>query len=312
MGGRRLIRPARIATLLLSGLLATGLAQAADPVAPPESSITWLVMDMPPFFSFPGGKAPTRIDELQNGEIDGLQRLLIQHMPPNVKHVLQEAGLQRFEAEARGGLGVCSMFHVRTPERLQWLYYSHVLPPLESRALHVVVRRDQLERFKSRGATLELAELLQRSDLVGLLPRDRSFGSRINGLLAAAGDKAPRTVIRGSSMHLLPMLRAGRMDYTLEYPLVVDAYLRENPQGPDLALLPLTEGQSTQVATVACGRSPAGRRAIELIDAAVRSLAQDPRRDALIREWRGTLSENDRQRLKRYFDERARSGPQIE
>jgi len=63
---------------------------------------------------------------------------------------------------------------------------------------------------------------------------------------------------------------------------------------------------------VGCSRSPAGRRAIELIDAAERSLAQDPQLDRLIREWRGNLSDNDRQRLKRYFEERARSGPQIE
>ena len=307
MGGRRLIGRLRIAALL--GLLASGLAQA-DPA--PQESITWLVMDMPPFFSFAGGKAPTRVDELQNGEIDGLQRLLIQHMPSNVKHVFEEAGLQRFEAQARGGEAICSMFHMRTPERMQWLYFTHLLPPLDSRELHVVVRRDQLERFKANGTALELTQLLQRSDLVGLLPRDRSFGTRINGLLAAAGDKAPPTVVRGANMHLLPMLRAGRMDYTLEYPLVVDAYLRDNPQGPDLALLPFMEGQSTRLATVACGRSPAGRRAMELIDAAERSLAQDPKLDTLIREWRGSLSDVDRQRLKRYFDERAKSGLHIE
>jgi uncharacterized protein (TIGR02285 family) len=270
-------------------------------------------MEMPPFFSYVQGKAPTRAEELQNGEIDGLQRLLIQHMPAEVKHVFEEASLQRFEALARGGnKAICSMFHVRTPERLQWLYFTHLLPPLDSRALHVVVRRDQFDRFQSHGAALELSALLQRSDLVGLLPRDRSFGPRINGLLAAAGPSAPHTIVRGPTMHLLPMLRAGRMDYTLEYPLVVEAYLRDNPQGPELALLPIAEGQSTQLATVACARNPAGRRAMELIDAAERSLAQDPRRDALIREWRGTLSENDRQRLKRYFDERAKAGPQIE
>ena len=308
MGRRRLIIKAWLAALL-TVLAGTVQAQSSKP-----ESITWLVMDMPPYFSFVNGKAPTRPEELQKGELDGLQRLLIDHMPPNVQQVFEEASLQRFEAQARGGQAICSMFHVRNPERLQWLYYTHVLPPLESRGLHVVVRREQLDRFQSKtGAPLELSELLQRPDLVGLLPRDRSFGSRINGLLAAAGDKAPRTIVRGSVPHLLPMLRAGRMDYTLEFPLVVEAYLRDNPQGPDLALLPITEGQSNaQLATVACGRSPAGRRAIELIDAAERSLAQDPRLDTLIRDWRGTLGDNDRLRLKRYFDERAKSGPQIE
>ncbi|MBV8504131.1 MAG: hypothetical protein JO006_20715 [Paucibacter sp.] len=316
MGGRRLklARPALLVLLTLLALIA-GMAVAA-PAAPAQPSepvtITWLVMEVPPFFNYNQGRPPRKPEELHGSGLDGLQRLLISRMPSEVNHVFVEAGLPRFEAMARGDQAVCSMFHVRTPERLQWLYFTHLLPPLESRELHVVVRRDQLARFQAKGAPLELSALLKRGDLKGLLPRDRSFGPRINALLATAGDNAPATVVSGHGMHILPMLRAGRMDYTLEYPLVVETFLHENPQGPDLAMLPLVEGRSTELATVACSRNPAGRRAIEIIDAAERSLAQDPHRDALILEWRGTVSEADRVRLRRYLDERARSGPQIE
>ncbi len=291
----------------------SGMAGAATSAAEPDTTITWLVMEMPPFFTYNKGQPPTTPQELQSGEIDGLQRLLISQMPAQVKQVFVEASLPRFEAMAREGRAVCSMFHLRTPERLQWLYFTHLLPPLESRDLHVVVRRDQLARFQTqKGVAIELSALLNRSDLSGLLARDRSFGKRINGLLADSGDKAPGTVVMGHGAHLLPMLRAGRMDYTLEYPLVVSTFLHDNPQGPDLALLPLVEGRSTQVATVGCSRNPAGRRAIELIDAAERRLAQDPKRDALIRDWRGTIDDADKARLKRYLDERAKGGPQIE
>lgn len=307
MGGGRLIKAALTALL---ALLFMGPATAAP--GEPET-ITWLVMEMPPFFSYDKGKPPSTPQDLQHGEIDGLQRLLIAQMPADVRHVFVEASLPRFEAIARSDQAICSMFHLRTPERLEWLYFTHLLPPLESRELHVVVRRDRLARFQSaKGAPLELQALLKRSHLSGLLARDRFFGSRINGLLAAAGDKAPGRVVLGHGLHLLPMLRAGRMDYTLEYPLVVETYLHDNPDGPDLALLPLVEGRSTLLATVACSRNPAGLRAIEMIDAATRRLAQSPQRDALIREWRGAMSATDRERLGRYMDERAKGGPQIE
>ncbi len=56
-----------------------------------------------------------------------------------------------------------------------------------------------------------------------------------------------------------------------------------------------------------------GRRAIEAIDAAVRDLARDPRREAWVREWRGDRSTpQDLRRLNAYMDERARGGPRIE
>ncbi len=281
--------------------------------AAPALSISWLVVEMPPHFSYPEHRPPKEPADLgQHGEIDGLQRLLIAQMPREVRHVFVEASLSRFESMARQGEAVCSMFHVRTPERLEWLYFTHLLPPMDSRDLHVVVRQDALPHFVEHGQAVQLSALLGRKELTGLLPRERSYGPRIDGLLQAAGDAAPKTVNVGHNMHVLPMLRAGRMDYTLEYPSVLAEYLRSNPDGPALSALPIVEGRSTNLATAACSRSPAGRRAIEAIDAAARSLARSPQRDALIREWRGPMSDADRQRLNSYMNERARNGPQIE
>jgi uncharacterized protein (TIGR02285 family) len=114
-------------------------------------------------------------------------------------------------------------------------------------------------------------------------------------------------------MHLLAMLRAGRMDYTLEYPATVDEYLRSSSAGPELVKLPVAESRSAAAATFACSRNPQGRKMIEAIDLAVRKLAQDPRRDDWIRVWRGEhMDALERLRLKRYMDERAKGGAQIE
>ena len=160
---------------------------------------------------------------------------------------------------------------------------------------------------------LSLSDILQRSDLVGLLPRGRSFGPKIDALLRANPQRAPQTVAAVRSTHLLNMLRAHRMDYTLEYPSVVDNYLKNARSGQQLVKLPFAEGRSTAVATAGCSRTPEGLQQITAIDLAVRQLAQDPQREAWLRSWRGTPpDEQDRQLIDHYMDERARGGPQIE
>lgn len=300
-----------LSSLLLSlALLLPCVSRAAEPMP----TLHWLVQDVPPHFTYVRpGQVPQTVEDIGQGELDGFLRILVRRMP-QYRHVLVEMPFTRFEVQARQGQTLCSVLHVKTPERLAWLYFSHLYPPLFSRQLHVVVHKDRQAQFETpfTGQALQLADLLQRQDLLGLLPRDRAFGPRIDALLKQAGDAAPRTVVPNRNMHLLHMLRARRMDYTLEYPSVVDEFLRLNG-GDDLVKLPLAEGRSTQLATVACTRNAEGRQHIEAIDAAVRRLAQEKDREAWLRSWRREpLDEQDRQRVNRYMDERARGGPVIE
>jgi len=308
---------ARLAAALLSAaLLPAGpaSAQPTPPPAPPAPPVLrWLVQDMPPHFVYRDGKPPQRVEDLGQGEVDGFLRLLIERMP-QYRHEFIELSLPRFEAQVRQGETLCSVLHVRTPERLQWLYFTTLYPAMLSRQIHVVVRREDLARFESNGQPLQLADLLRRTDLSGLLPRDRSFGPRIDRLLAANAERAPRSIVAGRGANLLPMLRAKRMDYTLEYPVAVDEFSATHPGPPELAKLSLAEGRSTVIATAGCSRTPEGRRAVEAMDQAARQLAADPQRDAWIRAWRNgaPVDADDLQRLNRFLDERARGSSQVE
>lgn len=299
---------------MLAGALALGSAPAlAQPASP--GTIRWVAQDVPPHFSFPQGGAPRSVAELGRGEVDGFLRVLLARMP-GWRHEFVEAGTARYETESRRGQTLCSALHVRTPERLQWAWFSHLYPPLVSREIHVIVRRDFLERLTAQGRAqdgrLQLSELLKRPDLQLLVPRDRAFGAQIDSLLAR--HTVPRMAVGVKlSSQMLDMLRAGRMDYTLEYPAVVDDYLARVGDAGALVALPVAEGLSTLLATVSCSRTPEGRRQIEAIDAAVRELARDPQREAWVREWRGERSSpQDMKRLNAYMDERARGGARIE
>lgn len=298
---------------LLALALSLGIAAPACLASETEpGTVRWMVQDVPPHFSFPVGKSGLTAKDLGNGELDGMLKLLIARMP-QYRHEFVDAGLARFETLVRQGDALCSVLHVRTPERLSWLYFTHTHPTLFSRQIHVIVHRDSLARFETLNQPLQFADLLQRSDLVGLLPRDRSYGPKIDGLLKEHAANAPKTVNAGRSMQLLAMLRAKRMDYTLDYPSTADEFMRNNQALGELVKIPLVDTRTTGVATVACSRSPEGRKHIEAIDAAVRKLAQEPNREAWVRAWRGdSVDEQDRQRINRYMDERARGGPQID
>jgi uncharacterized protein (TIGR02285 family) len=297
--------------LVALGAVAPAVAQPSPPPAPPL--LRWMVQDMAPHFVYRDGKPPQRVEDLGQGEVDGFLRLLIERMP-QYRHEFSELSLPRFEAQVRQGETLCSVLHVRTPERLQWLYFTALYPAMMSRQIHVVVRREDLARFEANGQPLQLADLLRRTDLTGLLPRDRSYGPRIDRLLAANPERSPRSIVAGRGAQLLPMLRAKRMDYTLEYPITVDEFSAAHPGPPELAKLPLAEGRSTLIATAGCSRTPEGRRAIEAMDQAVRQLAADPQRDAWIKAWRNgaPIDADDLQRLNRFLDERARGSAQIE
>lgn len=306
------MRALRSGLVLLLGALLLGSGASAQ--APAVGGVLrWVVQDMPPHFSYARGRVPQGPEDLGRGEVDGFLRLLIQRMP-EYRHEFVEASTPRFEALSRQGQALCSVLHVRRPERLEWLYFTHLYPALLSRQIHVIVHRDNLARFSSAaGQPLQLAELLKRPDLSALVVRERSYGPRIDALLQAQGERAPRALSVGRNTQLLGMLRARRMDYMLEYPATVDEYLRSQGGPADLVALPLAEGQSTQLATAACSRNEEGRRLIEAIDRTVRALAQDPQRERWIRAWRGEAQdESERLRLLRYLDDRGRQGPQIE
>ncbi|PZP33407.1 MAG: hypothetical protein DI603_08535 [Roseateles depolymerans] len=293
-------------------LLCVGAAAVA---AGEAGTIRWVVQDIPPHFHLAQGRVPRGPEDLRgDGEVEGFMRVLLARMP-EYRHEFVEAGASRYEALSRGGATLCSTLLLRSPERLDWLYFSHLYPPLASRQLNVVVRRDMLARIQRRrdddNGALDLAALLDRMDLHGLIARDRAYGPHIDAVLNQ--HPLPRLAVGGSAVRLLDMLRAGRMDYTLEYPSVVEDYLKRLGRPGELVSLPLREGTSTPLAMVSCSRNPEGRRDIEAIDAAVRRLAAEPRREDWYRRWRGgRFDAHDFERLNAYMDERARGGARIE
>lgn len=295
-------------TALLLAVAWTG-ALHADPLR-----ILWVVSHNPPMFSLANGRAPQRPEQLGQGELDGMLRLLTQRMP-QYRHEFVVAEYPRLEALARAGEPVCSNLLLRTPERLSWLHFTHSHVPLQARQIHFVTRAELLPRLGLKpGAVVDLAALLARPELKGLLERKRSYGKEVDALLQRHGPKLLANAMPRRGTSLLRMLSAGRMDFTLDYGVTVSTFNRNEATGAALVALPLSGAPPTTArATLACVRNALGREHIEAVDAAVRRLAAEQPREAWMQSWLGHAPEgSDRARLERYFDERARGGPQID
>lgn len=297
------------ARLLLGLVLAVGLGAAR---AAELERIRWVVSDNPPLFNLVGGKPPLKVADLGQGELDGMLRLLVERMP-QFQHEFIVAENTRLEALVREGEPICSNLLLKTPARLDWLYFTHSHPVLQSRQVHLVTRAELRSRLERKGQAMELTQLLRHPEFKGLLERDRSYGARIDGVLQEQGELLRKQALVRHGNNLLRMVRMGRKDYTFEYGVVVDEFQRAEPRGAALVALPLNDTQSTARATLACARNPAGRRHIEAIDAAVRQLAREGKREDWMRSWLGQPPPaRDQARVKRYMDERAKNGPQIE
>lgn len=276
----------------------------------------WQVRDMPPHMVYVDGKPPARIEDLSRGTIGAFMRQLLPLLP-QYRHEFVEATAARAEAMVREGQTLCSMIHLYTPERLAERYFTPAYPVLGQLQAQVVVHRSQLARFAALGRPLSLAALLQRADLSGAMSAGRSFGAGVDRVIRAQGEGSnlrPIVVVRHSSV--LTMLRARRMDYALDFSSGVEDYLRSVNAPGELVCLPISEAPLIPLSYASCSRNEEGRRQVEAIDAAIRRLAQGPERDAWIGSgfigWRPPLEAQERARLKRFFDDRARGGPQIE
>jgi uncharacterized protein (TIGR02285 family) len=293
--------------LLTLGVLGASLAlpTSAKPV------LTWLVQNVPPFFSYAEGRAPLSAAELGPGERALFLRLLIEQLP-QYQHVFIEASLPRFERMLSQGQTICSVLHKRLPERLANRYFTPMHPVIGSRQIQLLLRRDRLARFQALGTPVPLARLWEAGDLRGLVERDRSFGGTLDSALKPALGKGMDTVVVSNKATLLNMLLAGRMDYTLEYPDAIAATL-DPGQAQELVALPIAEADRAELAHASCSRTAEGLARVQAIDAAIRRLAQNPQRELWLRGLLGeSPSAAERARQERFLNERAQRGPQIE
>lgn len=250
--------------LVLAALAAAALS---DPIAATE--VVWLSTPFPPVNILEG---PLAGQGLNDGIRTWLQRELTQF-----EHRDTEGNLARLLALAREGQTVCSVNLLRTPERERDLVYSE--PATVSLTLHLILR---VETWRAMGepASLSVAEIATRTDLSGAVELGRPYSADIDTVLDSSRSTR-RMTVQGSQ--IFRMLVQNRLDWTVEYPFVVE-YLARDVEDPWVAI-PISEAPPFVVGHIACARTEDGGRVIARVDEVLRDIRLDPAYSDIITRW---------------------------
>ncbi len=243
-----------------------------------EMTVTWLDMDIPPFYILKGEYAGT-------GIADEITKLFQQRLPQYThKHanVVFAKAMEQFKS----GESVCHAAFFKTPEREEFAYFSAVpsdiVPPVG-----ITIKRKNLKQFET-GATLSLAELLKNSELRCGAVKGRSYGTEIDRLLEQYQGKSHVFLRTSGAMYegMFSMLLADRFDYLIGSPLeAMYASKIVSEKGEEIVNLPLQESSSCQVGYVACTKNEWGKQMIEHVNLILRQERPTERYKTFFEKW---------------------------
>lgn len=233
-----------------------------------QDSLAWMEAVAPPFFIHEG---PLK----GQGYEDLLTEIIKAHLP-DYRHNHMQANITRHYQQWKQGEKVCSVGMYKTPERLEFTYYSipsvFTLPPV------LIIMKDRFQDFGGK-KTVSLAQLLKDDKLIIGRSPNRSYGIEFDKALKAhsTGKNTYSYESPELSLNLFKMLQAKRIDALPGLPEEA-MYLAETMGIRDqIMTLNVEENQANPEASlsyVACSKNEWGKQAIERINHVL--LAQRP------------------------------------
>ena len=293
---RALLRPRRVALLLMLAACASW-AQTSSTGRVNIESIDWLT-----------AHEPATTERQRNERLNDMLVAFMRAQWPEVQHRLVQVNPRRGMQMLTAGETVCLPALVRTPERETQAYFSNAVlsPPPQ-----LIVRRDKLSALPRNAAgEVDLLKLIADPTLHGGLIEGRSYGTTLDALLARKPANGPAPMLYSGGdfgSKLLPMMALGRVDYTIEYELVLNTTDFDTKLTGTLQSVPIQGAGDLVVAGVACPRNPWGLAAITEIDKRLGT----PAGAAMLRHAEEHLMTADSRqryaaRLDAFFRERAR------
>ncbi len=245
-----------IVLFLISFLVPTGI-QAKD-------SLAWMEAVAPPFFIHEG-------ELKRQGYEDLITDILVTNLP-QYQHKRQQATISRHYQQWKQGENACSVGMYKTPERLEFTYYSipsvFTLPPV------LIIHKDRFQDFGG-AKMISLAKVLQDGKFIIGRSNNRSYGIEFDTALKTYSNDKNTFTYEGPelSLNLFKMLLAGRIDALPGLPEEA-MYLAEIMGIRDqIMTLAVEENQVNPEASlsyVACSKTEWGNRAIERINTVLR------------------------------------------
>ncbi|WP_126824337.1 hypothetical protein [Pseudidiomarina taiwanensis] len=142
----------------------------------------------------------------------------------------------------------------------------------------VITRSDLAARLVRRhGQPISLTALAQDLDFTFAQPLGRRFGVLQPIIDDYLVDSRRYVTVAGetASDNVLAMLRSERVDYTIDYQMVMEYWLEQTPR--HLAFIPIQENYNQQLfGAIACPNNEWGKQVIDAVDANIEAIRNDP------------------------------------
>lgn len=244
--------------LLLSG---DGIANSTKPL------LSWAINKAPPFHIVGGTFDQQGIcDELLSN---------IKKQLPHLNHQILVMPQTRIHQALNNKEPLCFPCMIHRPKPTATAVFSQ--PTHWYKPQGVITRNALAHHFSERfGRPLVLANLLADKTFKFGLAAGRRYGElepilepyRTGGLIRS-GDDSP--------VALLKMIQNGRIDFTLDYDIILTYLNKASPeQAKGLVFVPLAELTKPIAGAVGCSNSDWGRQQVELINAVLPKVKADP------------------------------------
>lgn len=242
-------------------------------------ALAWMEAVAPPFFIHEG---PFK----GQGYEDIITQILKENLP-QYEHSHMQANISRHYQQWKQGENACSVGMFKTPERLEFTYFS--IPSVFTLPTVLIIHKDRFEAFGGK-KMVSLAEILKNGKLVIGRSNNRSYGIEFDTALNAYGNSKNIFKYEGPelSLNLFKMLQAGRIDALPGLPEEA-MYLAETMGIRDqIMTLAIEENQANKeswLSYVACSKTEWGKTTIEAINKALTELRPTERYRAAYERW---------------------------
>lgn len=231
------------------------------PQAHAKDKITWMVLDWPPWMIIEG-------EDAGKGRFNHILRVA-QESLPDYDHATEKMNWARFWHDVKNNNNVCYPFGLKTGDREKLVYYSAphtlVLPNA------IIIKKSTLEKLGNPDK-YSIIDLLKNNKLKGYAEKNRSFSEKVDTLLKKNKIGSNLTRVTESAESLIKMVLMGRIDYTIEYPIVAAYHEKKVGKPGTLTSIPIAEMEPFSYVYMNCTKNEWGKKVITKWNKALRKL----------------------------------------
>lgn len=239
---------------ITASILINSLPLFAQETTKPIHTITWTSWDNPPAYVLSGKEKGMGIqDQIEKDITSLLKEYVHERLTVNISRVLQMA--------KEDGTS-CNAGWLDTPEWRELFYFSKPVFIIKSNG--AIIRKDKARLFKY-SKKISLERLLAEKNL--RLGVSRAYGQGIDQILQKYNyQNNPMIDVVSSDLLAHQMLRKGRVDFIIGYPIEINYYRQMSNDQSDVVYLPLEENEDTIEVVLACNKTAIGKQVIDQIN----------------------------------------------